>query len=59
MPEPAVHYVPALRFHWLTRFYDPLVRVTLKDERFKALLVAQAAVREGDRVLDLGCGTAR
>ena len=57
MPDPSVHYVSALRFHWLTRFYDALVRVTLRDERFKALLVAQAAVRDGDRVLDLGCGT--
>lgn len=57
MSDPGGHYVPALRFHWLTPFYDPLLRVTLKEERFKALLVTQAALREGDRVLDLGCGT--
>jgi len=23
-------YIPALGFHWLTRFYDPLLRLTLR-----------------------------
>jgi ubiquinone/menaquinone biosynthesis C-methylase UbiE len=55
--QPGAHYVPALRFHWLTRFYDPLVRATLKEERLRSLLVAQAAPRTGERILDLGCGT--
>ena len=50
-------YVPALGFHWLTRLYDPVVRATLKEEKFKGLLVDQVALRPGDRVLDLGCGT--
>lgn len=57
MSDPAAHYVPALRFRWLTRFYDPLMRMALKEARLKAMLVAQAAPRPGDRVLDLGCGT--
>lgn len=57
MSDPAPHYVPALRFHWLTRFYDPLVRATLKEQRFKTLLVAQAGAQTGQRILDLGCGT--
>lgn len=57
MSDPTAHYVPALRFHWLTRFYDPLMRVTLKEERLKGMVVAQTAPRPGDRVLDLGCGT--
>ncbi len=50
-------YVPALGFRWLTRLYDPVVRLTLRDARFKARLVAQAGLRVGQRVLDLGCGT--
>jgi len=50
-------YVPALRFHALTRVYDALLRVTMKDERFKRRLIAQADIRAGHRVLDLGCGT--
>jgi len=57
MPASGPRYVPALRFHWLTRFYDPLVRATLNEQRFKALLVAQATPRAGERLLDLGCGT--
>ncbi len=50
-------YVPALGFRWLTRLYDPVVRLTMRDARFKARLVAQAELRAGHRVLDLGCGT--
>lgn len=51
-------YVPALRFRRLTRWYDPVRRVALKEDRFKALLVAQAGLAPRQRVLDLGCGTA-
>jgi ubiquinone/menaquinone biosynthesis C-methylase UbiE len=50
-------YLPALRFHSLTRFYDPIVRVTTREAEFKRRLLAQAAIDPGDRVLDLGCGT--
>lgn len=51
-------YVPALGFRSLTRFYDPILRLTLREDKFKTLLVQQAAVHAGQRVLDLGCGTA-
>jgi len=50
-------YVHALCFRSLTRFYDRVLRATLKEEKFKVLLVEQARVRLGQRVLDLGCGT--
>lgn len=50
-------YVPALRFGWLTRFYDPIVRALLREDHFKRLLVSQAGIRPGNHVLDLGCGT--
>ncbi len=33
------------------------MRLSLRDERFKARLISQAAVRAGQRVLDFGCGT--
>jgi ubiquinone/menaquinone biosynthesis C-methylase UbiE len=42
----------------LTRLYDPFLRATLKGEKFKALLIEQAQITPGQRVLDLGCGTA-
>jgi ubiquinone/menaquinone biosynthesis C-methylase UbiE len=50
-------YVPALRFHLLTRAYDPAVRWTTREATFKRRLLDQAAPAAGARVLDLGCGT--
>jgi ubiquinone/menaquinone biosynthesis C-methylase UbiE len=50
-------YVPALGVEFLTPFYDPLVAATTRERIFKRQLIAQAAVRDGERVLDLGCGT--
>jgi len=50
-------FVPALGVHWLTRFYDPVIRATLREDRLRALLVAQAGPKPGDHILDIGCGT--
>lgn len=50
-------YLPALRFHALTGLYDALVAILCREKAFKAALVAQAALRPGQKVLDLGCGT--
>ena len=50
-------FAAALRFRGLTRFYDPLARWFISDVRRKRLLVAQASLRDGERVLDLGGGT--
>src|SRR6266568_6668724 len=50
-------YIPALKYRWLTRFYDPVVRVTTREATFKAALLQQANLQDGYRILDLGCGT--
>jgi ubiquinone/menaquinone biosynthesis C-methylase UbiE len=50
-------YVHALGWQALNRLYDPLVRVTIPERRFKRALIAAARLRAGDRLLDLGCGT--
>ncbi len=50
-------YIPALRFHWLTPLYDPLLKWGMQEERFKRQLIVQAAIDPHMRVLDLGCGT--
>jgi ubiquinone/menaquinone biosynthesis C-methylase UbiE len=57
MPTESRDFLPALRFSALTRLYDPVVRTTTREGRFKEMLVEQAALEPGQRVLDLGCGT--
>lgn len=50
-------YIPALRYRWLTRFYDPVVRLTTREATFKRDLLRQARIEPGQQILDLGCGT--
>ena len=57
MPTESREYLPALRFPFLTRIYDPVVRLTTREGTFKRLLLDQANPGPGQRVLDLGCGT--
>ena len=51
-------YIPALRYSWLTSIYDPVVRWTTRESTFKSALLAQADIQPGEKILDLGCGTA-
>ncbi len=51
-------FVPALAHDRLTGLFDPFVRVTVRERRFKARLLDQASLAPGQRVLDVGCGTA-
>ena len=51
-------YIPALNFHFLTKFYDPLVRLLTPAPRVWDTLVVAAGIRGGHLVLDLGCGPA-
>jgi ubiquinone/menaquinone biosynthesis C-methylase UbiE len=50
-------YLPALRFHWLTPYYDNIASLTLPERRFKQALITQAQLEQGHRVLDLASGT--
>lgn len=50
-------YLPALRFRSLTRVYDPLIRATTQERKFRERVLARAEPKPGDRILDLGCGT--
>src|SRR5688572_10859946 len=51
------HYVPALRYRWLTPYYDKVVSWTTREIVFRQKLLDQANLGENDRVLDLACGT--
>jgi SAM-dependent methyltransferase len=57
MPTTPERYVHALRFPALTPLYDPLLRLAMREDTFKSMLVEQAAAVPGMRVLDLGAGT--
>lgn len=50
-------YKPALRFGALTGLFDPVAALTTRESTFKARVVQRAALRPGEDVLDLGCGT--
>ena len=50
-------YIPALRFEWLSTLYDP-VMLLMRESTFMRTLVEQANIKNGYRLLDLGCGTA-
>ncbi len=49
--------IPALRFHWLTPFYDAVVCTTTRERTFKSALIDQADFSDGHKILDLGAGT--
>lgn len=51
-------YVPALRYDWLTRFYDFLLAITFPEKKIKKALIKQCGFNDRDEVLDFGTGTA-
>jgi ubiquinone/menaquinone biosynthesis C-methylase UbiE len=50
-------YIPAMGVHWLTPFYDPLVRRFMQEDHLRSQLILQAEILPGMKVLDLGSGT--
>jgi ubiquinone/menaquinone biosynthesis C-methylase UbiE len=55
-PEEGRRYLPAAGHDWFLPLYDPFVRL-FGGDRARRELTAQAALRAGARVLDVGCGT--
>jgi SAM-dependent methyltransferase len=51
-------YIPALRFGMLTHLYDPVMKLTVPEDKINNNLVQQANIEKDERILDLGCGTA-
>ena len=55
--KPRNDFIPAARFHFLTKLYDPIVAFTVKEQEFKRLLIKQADLKPQHCILDLACGT--
>lgn len=49
-------YLPAAGRDWALPFYDPFVKL-IGGEKDQRILVEQATLHAGQRVLDIGCGT--
>lgn len=50
-------YIPALRYHFLTPFYDRFIRFFIPEKRIKENVIAISDFSKNDSVLDFGCGT--
>lgn len=50
-------FTPALGYPALTGAYDVALRLLTREGVWRAALLAQVAPRNGDAVLDVGCGT--
>lgn len=51
-------YIPALKYNWLTKIYNPLITFTMPETKFKTALITQANIKPNSVVLDFGVGTA-
>jgi ubiquinone/menaquinone biosynthesis C-methylase UbiE len=56
MKESIRDYLPAAGRDWLLPFYDPFVKL-LGFDRIREEFVGQSDIRNGHRILDIGCGT--
>jgi|SRR6188768_1689969 len=62
MPEPLIaetRFVPAAGVGRLTRFYDSIIGLTMREDRFRGALALQvlAGLEPGSRIVDIGAGT--
>ncbi len=51
------NYIPALKYDWLTKVYDPFLQFTMPEKKFKKALINQMNIQPGYYVLDFGCGS--
>ena len=55
---PVTDFIPALRFNWLTRFYDGLLAISFPEKKMKNALIDQLGLNGNEAILDFGIGTA-
>lgn len=47
----------ALKTDWLTKFYDPFLKLVMPKQKFKTTLIHSMRIEAGHRILDFRCGT--
>lgn len=50
-------FIPALRYKWLTPFYDRILNLTFPEKKIKEDLIQQTGLKGNESILDFGCGT--
>ncbi len=50
-------YIPALKYDWLTKVYDPVLQFTMPERKFKTALIEGMRIQTGYQILDFGCGS--
>lgn len=55
--QPEYNYIPPIKWHWQTPWYDFFCTVSGLGKSFKEKVLQSAPIREGYRVADIGCGT--
>jgi ubiquinone/menaquinone biosynthesis C-methylase UbiE len=57
--EKEARYIPAARWRIFSRLYDPILALTMREKRFRALMLrrVEADLPEKGTAVDLGCGT--
>ena len=50
-------YIKGLRYGWLTRFYDPVIKLFFDEDRLREQFISQMNLTGNETALDLGCGT--
>ena len=49
--------IHALKYSWLTKFYDPVIHWTMRETTFRNQLIIASKIKPKQKILDVGCGT--
>ena len=50
-------YIPALKYHFLTPYYDQVIRWLMPESLVKRKVIDLLNLKDNENVLDFGCGT--